>query len=84
MKTSDLERGRIYLFRVMEVLNRVGDEIFFRHLVILKYVIVPFRDELSCQLIFAVAGIGTAAGSEEEDMSSSQGMRPCSRSSGER
>ncbi len=68
----------------MEVLNRVRDEVRFRDLVVLKDVIVSFHDELSRQFVLAFAGVGMAASSEKEDVSSTQGMRPCGRGSGKR
>ena len=66
----------------MEILNRIRNKVRFRNLAILKDIVIPFHDQLSGQLILAFAGIGTTAGSEKEDMSSTKWMRPCSRSSG--
>lgn len=67
---SNSDEAWFYLFRVMEVLNRVRNEVRFRDLVVLEDVIIPFHDKLSRQLVLAFAGIGTAAGSEKEDVSS--------------
>lgn len=61
----------------MEILDGVGNEIRLRNLVMRKDVIIAFHDKLSCQSILAFVGVGTAAGSEEEDVSSTWGMRPC-------
>ena len=72
------------LLRVVEILNRVGNEIGIGNLVMLKDEIVPLHDELSCQLMLAFVGIGTAAGSEKQDVSSTFWMGPCSRRSGQR
>ena len=74
--------GLPYLFRVVEIFNRVGNEIGIGNLVMLKDEIVPFHDKLSCQLMLAFVGIGTAAGSEKQDVSSTFWMGPCSRRSG--
>ena len=68
----------------MEVLNRIGDKIRFRDLAMLKDEIMPFHDEFSCQLILSLAGIRKAASSDKENMSSTQWVGPCSRSSGQR
>lgn len=54
----------------MEVFNRVRNKIRIRDPVMLKDEIIPFHDKLPRQLILAFAGIWTAAGSEQEDMSS--------------
>ena len=83
-ENSSSEERWSHLLRVVKVLECIGHEIRFGGLVVLKDVIVSFHDELLCQLVLATAGIGTAAGSEAENMSSTEGMRPCSRGSRER
>ena len=67
----------------MEILNRIGNKIRFRNLVMLKDAIVPFHDELPRQLVLCFAGVGLAAGAEQEDVAGSLGMRPGGRRSGE-
>lgn len=82
IENAQLGRGnKLDLFLVMEVLNRIRNEIQFRDLVILEDVIVSSLDEFSCLLILAFVGIRTATSSEEENVSSAFGMRPRSRSS---
>ena len=44
---------------------------------VLEDVIMSFRDELSCQLLFTFVGVGMAACSENEDVSGTEGVGPC-------
>ena len=54
----------------MEGFDRVRNEVPFGDIVVLEDILMTILDELLCQLFLAFAGIGLAARSEEEDVSS--------------
>ena len=66
-----MEIEELYLLRIVEEFNRVGNKIRIRNLGISKDVIVPFHDKLLCLCVLALVGGETAAGSEKEDVASS-------------
>ena len=73
-----------YLLCIMEVLNGIRNEIGTGNPLVLKDEIIPLFNKLSRQLLLALVGIKIATRSEKEDMSSTLGMRPCSRRSRQR
>lgn len=66
-----MDSEELYLLRIVEEFNRVGNKIRIRNLGISKDVIVPFHDKLLCLRLLALVGGETASSPEKEDVASS-------------